>query len=1095
VLAALRAPLEARASVLGGRVQVARIEPGSMIRRHYPAAELARSIVLAHPECSDAAAEVLEREGWIASDLTGALLQAAGLRGTRDIEPASELGSHVLTLEEREQISHGLGPRNIADESVDTILFDETSPVPLDLSALFDEIGMRGTERMLGLMRIYARARERGNERVTVSSWTSVVKRLEVTPESIRVLQRLAQAMGADPEEVELQGRRLSEIHRAPVSRVLELNAPVGDAGGYATQLGFNDYIWWDDVARGNVNALRLDDTSIARRGTYSENDLDGAFFTHGRQRPSQDQLDLLRMAVRSSELGALSHLWRWSTARRPDPSRTYSPIISPHLAQLPRTQESVDLVRRLMQLEEVDERSVVLFDLALSGHPPTRGLEAPLPRLEPGPPMGEADVEEPALHFLVTDKDPRAYQLSDRSLERLAKQEWDALIMHQFFPPGVEQMTRLIKTLTRAVLLEIVDRPERVPRELKRYAEKFMPAPCKADAGYMEALAELCIAAHVDPDDIEIEDGLRLADHPLFAPALRRLEHRLYAERAPIDRRNPARPPSSSERFDEQKIAGLEEELLDVEAALKEHGTPEVFIAAARVAERRAKDPENIVHAHRRIREYFRKPLPGGFVNEETVPWIVRLARASSTPVEAVLVEQEGEVVPLTSFPYFRDAMIPNRAHGVALLAKAAAALDPLARSSNADRLRVLTEVLAGSPAIELVQLMPWLVSLAAAGRIARVEGDLERLAPMLGAFSHIGALSVLAALLTDLDRPAIAGLLAQRGHTAKNAERWSSIAVDLRALSGHELACALRDVTRDPEKPDFTTLAFRMAIAMRADVERIRDQIDGPSRTPPVIVARALLERAAASPESVKEIVGAIDESLARGTLLEAEVRAAARACLPALDLEHPEAWPLCAELALPLADALAEHEARPNVEGIRSAFDRLLPYVDLASAARSVLRRAHEGDLLRVAPLLDAEDRIPSDPGEAVLTRLVGLGTRFHDEAEDALDADDYDWIEATVVRVDPSRFSPQAVVGLAAAFARGCVGPTILAWARLNLAPEVIEAALPHIASAEARRILRGRTKQPTTHVAAPSSTESAGAAKISRGARAPIRRLG
>jgi hypothetical protein len=1069
VVSLLKSPSPARTS-MAGRVEVNKTDPLAMIRGYYSAVGFAQGIVSAHPECTTAVRETLERLVSIPPELRHLVIDAAGIRQHRDVEPAEVLGRNTLTRDNLDTVLVGGGSAQwlaISDSTLEKVVFGRARPLPDDLCKVLTNDLKRREDWTLGILRLYARGRERGISRLRVSSWEKVTSFLSDSTASRRVLERLVEAFGADRSKVELFGRKLTDFDQPRLPRVVEIDQPIGDVSRYARDVGTDEYTWRDEVIDGHADAYRIDDATIARLGSFFIHSLDGAFlqWPERQDRPPEEQLDLFRIAVRASEMGTPAGL---------DSDNTQG-LIGP-LRRLPNRQESVDVVRRLCDLERLDEDAIQLFDKPLSEHPPTRGLGTALPQLEPGEPLGDAQIDGGDLYQRAWAMDPLVITLSDECMEEILPANWPSLLIDFKSKVDTRYLIGIFETLLRGYLLGFLDNPERLPGMLKTFIERNMPMSALADRGVNEVLARLVFATSLDADDVIIgsvtrgRDGSPLSAHEPFARAARRLDDRALAERAGIDRRG---------------------------ARLKETVSLTVLeplIPNAQYLEAGLTRPQRDEAMKTQVDKFFIEPIASKHITEESIPALVRLADLAKLPVEVILVERGGRISTLKSHPLFEKAMIADRLRVEKRLRDTWKALDPRSGADNRARMDAITALLAkGKPAVELEQILPELVRHAAEGRIARVTGNAKQLRPMLGPWQHVGVVSILAALFTELDGPQIESLFSAT-HTPETAKTWAGYALAVRALKGSALKNALRDLVRDPLDPDFTTLGFRLAIADGASVDRVRQQIEAPVETPPITVACALIERALIEPAgSAKraDVVGIIDQCIAQGILLAPEVRAASRRALPPLDISRQDAWPLSEEVVAPLLSALDGYSgAAKEREQIEIAFNRLAAFADPSEASRMIIERIYAKDLERVAPLGQSSQKDPIDAEQAAIEHLQELGRK-----EDVLDgygAGDLDWIETAIVRAPVDRFTEDAVIGIAAGAMAGLFSKSLLAWARSNLPSSVIEGSLSRIPSAEARRILRGQPIRANAgnRPSAPPTHSGGTVPKVARGVTAP-----
>jgi hypothetical protein len=1092
-------------STFGGRVEI-KSDPGSLLRGYYKSLEIAGAMLRKHPQIAGAVKELLEGVS-IGEKHRPLLAVATGMQGGDIVEPARPLGTNSPTLTQFRAITERAAGSEKwltpSDSNIEKVLFADGG-LPKDLSKYLTHrtADVRDDRpALLSVLRVYARAKERGVPGMTVSDWAEVTRLLESDRAETAVLERLVKAYEADRSQIIVQGRRMTELHD-PRPSSWRPQSPLGDVSRYAADPSDEGNDVWDSALDQELkDAFYVDDETIHRRLGFCDYELTTMFLS--KMEEPEDKLELFRICARVHELGYPNVIHQYS--------------LKQHLDALPPTQEAADVVRyvaRLEDWEEDDDREI--GRVKLSSFPPSRGLPPPEPEEPLGPPLGDIEILEDEVDSRIARADRELLKLSNECILRVVEGKESALVN----PPksakrGIEWTIGALRLVSRALRLgaEIGG----LEKDLQDFFDKTIDAKNLSNPRVLEEVARICRHSDASPYQIFVKPGLRLYHFKPFVEAEARLDHRILGAKASVDERGyhqpgplgttnwkSSLPPPDLELDDDSIRYLIGRGDFDIVKWLEHWKSPRVFLVAARVFELIENENE-----HRQVKwgvwHYLKKPIPDSLVTEESIPWIARLAKAFGAyenelfAPEAVRVRQKpgATPIPLTKHPKYADAMIASRKEVQQAVNAAWKALDPNAAGGDDARTRAVVRLIAGDrPPVELAQIMPGLVERAMTGRIARIPATDEALAA-LSTWGHIGAMSVLASLLTEATKEQIADLLRAKGFDDEQVETWSQIATRLRSIEPRMLGYVLARIV-GRQSPDFTTIDVRLALAEKPDLSPIEGEIaQDDSRA--IECARALIDRVLAEEgdEARRRTLSLIDGAVERGLITAREMRIAAQN-LPPLDPDKPESWPLFAARVEPVLEAITAHASEGNggLHELEQAIERLTVLADPPRVARLVLRHAYAEDLKRVAPLASARSGGSNDTIATAMS-ILGRMANDYEEAMADLEGETLDWLPVAVERASGEQWTEDALVGLAAAAAEGWVPISLLAHVRNQLPEELVTRAWNRVRSSKARAVLenRPRSMRPVLQIVAPHGEPPAEQATVSRGHRAPTGDLG
>jgi hypothetical protein len=1089
-------------SSIGGRVQVSS-DPESTLRSYYKSLSIARTISRRHPEIAAAVMGFLDDVS--TQGRHRALLNAAvEIEDGRIIEPAKPLGRSTPKVPQLRSVLGGYrgAPEWLSptDPTIEYVLFGSDG-LPKNLSTLLKEYASHLRDHrptLLAVLRVYARAQEIDVEGMSVGDWSTLLDSLQNERETTGVLARLMKAYGADRGEMTAEVQHLLGLCRAETMPRIQ-GGPLGCVSRFdsePTGIGGKD-LWTEALQAADPEAYLVDDETIHRHMAlagpfrhHSYTYLEPLFLQHS-DKPAA-KLELFRICARVHALGY--------------PNTTSPRDRDPHLAALPPTQQAADAVRYLASFEDWALGDVEIGGRRLSSFPSSRRLPPPDPDEPLGPPLGDLDLSDDEFRKRVGLGDREVLGVTDecirRSLPRTSP--GDVLRRAILFAASQESSERMVGALrlvARSLRIpEPLGDPPRLPwrgevieGQIQELFEQMLTEEQRSDPRVLEEVARIFRNSTANAYIVWATPNVRLAHFVPYVDAKSRLDQKILGAKAPVDQRvhqsqtgSPSIPSA-----DEEAVCRFTQSGLDIENMLSEEKSPRAFFVAAEVLER-CRDRASFEMHRERTWSYLKTAIDGSLVSEESIPWIVRLAKAfgefeSGFPPEAIRVRiNESEApIPLTRHPKFEAAMFAPRARVLEATRTLWDSLDPAQAKSDPERLHAMRRLIAGEdPPVELAQLLPDLVARAQSCRIERIHPSPEAWAA-IGTWNHAGAVSILSALLTEASAEQIQTVLCEKGYARSLAKEWAEIAVQLRSLEPALLGYVLARIVDEAERPDFTTIPPRLDLARELDLGSITRVVEEDTSRA-IECARALIERTlveACGSEARSRALDLVDTAVERGLIAAEEMRSAARLALPPLDADAPEQWPLFAERIQPIFDDVASQaaDARASTVQVEEAIDRLMQLADPAPVARVALRRAYLEDLRHVAPLGFVEDAGSDGLNERAIAILVRLASD-PDEARADFELLGSDGLRLATEAADPEKWSEDAVVGLAAAAAAGWVPTSALAAVRDRLDEDLVQRAWTRVRSSRMRAVLEHRSSgsRIMATVAAPSGEHGAAA---------------
>jgi hypothetical protein len=1098
----------------GGRVAIDGVDGGAVLRGYYPSLEIARELLASDPNLAPAIRHFIDHGVRAGRRFRPLLAQATGLDlrsallepDEEDIEPAEQLGRATPSLERFRSVAvDNQGPEEwllVRDPTIREVVFGRGG-LQRDLSMFLQQdvnVEDADYQRILpAVLRVYARAREINVPKLTVSDWSVVTEHLPRTRENVALMRRLVRAFRADPVKIALQGQALYD-RPLPTAQSFRLGSPLGDVSRYTHDIKG----WMKALRQGREDAFRVNDETIHRALAFSNQDLDTVFLNLTTD--PQRKLDLLHVCARGLELGY---------------ARNEDSIWDNHIEELPVTQESVDLTRYIGRLREWDEGSVILGGRPLASHRSTRAFPNPRPEEPLGPALGDIEILESELEDVIDKGDPRGLAFSDECLNRIVNGNCDAL-MNPSHSKGHyrkrEWHLAVLQLLVRATRNGVFV-PELADEMTKLFQVTLSPKD-RTDPEIMEGLARLIRAGKTNPFRVLVTPELRLEEYEPFIAARDRLERRLSGVAAPVESRSRIvrgpigdqtfpKPPKRAElpptlELDDGSIRGLIEtynanydQFFVLDEWLAHFRSPRVYLFAARMLEL-AQQRQIYGCFGRELEQMLQGPIPSRYVTEESIPWILRFSTAIVAQQQVhfdpsgitVRATKTDPPIALTQHPAYAKAVIPSRLEVEARLERMWNALEP-EQQSDAERSAAVSAVIGDAkPGIDLMPILSELIDRAASGHIARAPASEEVMAS-LATWNHAAAIALLGGLLTEAPIDRIAALLEEKGHPVSVVQTWSRVAIELRSVPKEQMRLAL-ETPPPASSPDFVLLPLRVALA-RLDLEHTQTELLRILRHDHFQAAgcaAALMARALGEPPGSparQRLVDYLSRCVREGLITPEEMRAAADA-LPRLNPKKPLDWPLAPELIQPLFDLIDGPKAE-RAGRLGPIFAKLTNFADPMVAARAVLRHAHAIDLEQVEPLDSPIDRASSEP--AGLAALA-VETLERASIEDGC-TDDLNWIELVLQAGVPPDFTEDALVGLAEAVAQSRLPVTLLAFARDNVALQMVRAASKRVRSARARTILDNRSPSVAVimRAAAPSAEEPIAPASVTAGPTAPL----
>jgi hypothetical protein len=1090
-------------TALHGRVELGDADHGRILRGYYPALDLGFRLLEVAPDAWDEVSRIADRAS-APGDLRPDVRDAAGVGRGPPAEPSEEIGQHTLD-------EYRLGDQTLAERPADLVLTTEPPQLAIcdasvdavfaafvnkDLSSLLAN-RERTLDLILGLVRLYARAKERGVE-ITVSNWTEITRRLPRTPEAIAVLRRLARELEVDEHLIPWEGRTLAEPYRPLLERRPE-SGPLGGVTRFGSDPDFGPIA--QALERSDMDAVRVDDPTLVRIfALYEAAHKDLHISILQRSSDPSYKIQLLRFCARTREISL--------------PTELTLQNLQSHVEILPVTEEAIDVLRRVCRAFAIEEDRIQLGGMKLSEHPASRGIAAPA--IDATLPLGDRALDN--FMVLIRSRSDEVFQQSDASILFSLGQSVSLLF---------EQPSDRRSALSS---LRLIDRGLEIGAITGAFIDYYLPnfLATKLEPGLiddpelMDMVARVYRRSSLDPAKAIVKDGAWLSNHRPYADAVSRLDRRMLEEAAPIEKRRlqkarnhyPAlgqeEMPQLADRdrcwaakdaryfaLSDTTLAHFTQGALDLGAWIAHWNDPRVFLFFAHVAE--ISQPINRPKHEGAIRSYVAAhALPAELVTGETMPWILRMAEAGRISPDSIRVRTETSDVRLTMHPAFRVEGVHPAAEATRIIESE---LSPA--SGEADRRAAIVRLLAGGVPIEASELLPALVGAARSGQLSRAaiarapaEEKASFLREAFAPWSHVGLIAVLAGLLTDLAANDVQALLREKGAPPELATRWGKVAQSIRAASPGSVGYVLADVVRDPERPDFRTLPMRLALDSPVFVRR---SMATDAARMPVECARSLIERALLAEPAAPvrlEILAALERSVENGTLLRRELTEAMRT-IAVLDVDRAEQWPFYEELITPVLDSLGLYHSagidrKDAAKTLSAHMDRLALFAGGAAAAKLVLESAYEADESFVMPLKDAEGT-GIDASEFALRRVrelgrAGLAARATPDQRRA-----FEWIELAIRRAGADEIDVDALVGLAEAFRSGLVGKDALSIARDKASSGVVEEAIEHIRSKDARTLLKNKpTRAALTRASAPARPEMVSNVTVKRGTRAPLR---
>jgi hypothetical protein len=1092
----------AKRTAYQGRVEIGEIDAPRVLRSYYPSLELAHGLVEAAPDAAGFVARFSESSISVPGDLRPIAMDASG--ATLGIPPEPEGPVGTVQLYPGGQILEALRSGDAARMRFDDGTVDRMfkGTVNEDLSEAMKVLSPPSEEIAAVLIRLYARAAQR-NAEVRVSHWEEIAERLPRSPESTALLKRLARRLHADETAIRVWGRALTEASPGESARVL-VSGPAGGVDRFHRDP--SGEAWSKAVKAGEPDAFRIDDLTVLRAtGLWSHSADRDLQFLFGLYEPNtaKAKLGLLALCARSRELGVSTML--------------EAADLQKHADELPASPEAIDVLRLVVRAFAIEESRIRLRGKPLSEYPPSIGV--PPPSIDRSLPLDRH----------------RAYAAVLRNPDRL-NDEWLRTRFHDGFLDFIhrknddEQKIGVLMLIDRAVEIGALNRGL-VEIPFGRSFDQILGGDLARDPQAMDLIARICRRTPIDPMISTVDGTTPLAQHRPYLEAVGRLDRRMLREAAPVERRNPLlffmpRGPlgEMGQKHLKQLWADRDASLFECDDAtldlcsskhahsggrprpvlewLEHWDDARVFKFFARLGERHYE--RDRFESTKAVRTYFAENvIPARFVTSESLPWIVRMAETAYARPETVWVEGPNGPCSLFDHPAYEKPACEARRRAIDLVHELTA--------SNAGREKAILALLAGAdPALEVADFLAPLVSAAGEGGVARVKlsdrPENERMEFLRAAFapwSHVGVVAAVAGAVAEVPAADVARLLAEKGADPETAKKWGAIASRIGELDPGGLRFVLEDLVRQPDRPDFRTLPFRLDLLERFDPKRLKKSLAANGVHSPVEHVRALIDRVLLEPLGGalrQELLALVERAIAEGSV-PARALPLAIGTDPAIDLERPGGWPLYRELVLPVEEALARYAAGSGVErrdAIAVLLDRavrLARYVGGASVAELILPRAYAADEIAVLPL-GVADSLEMDPIDVALGHI----RRFADQRPPVATVEQkraFEWVELAIRRAIPDRIDAKALVGLGEAYHAGLVTKATLELAREKLPADLVGSAIDRVRSSDARALLRNRPiktrftlRRTGGALRIPEVRERVGAAVISRGSRPP-----